>query len=110
MPPVVKLSAAERIINALIHLPRKRADDFMARQQKEAAVIRPIVDEFVAAARAEGARAERERWKALLEDERRDWHSLASNWPDDARQLEQIDEVFDEIIRAAQDEHGGKGE
>lgn len=39
----IKLSAAERIINALAFVPRKRGEDFMARHKKEAEAMRPII-------------------------------------------------------------------
>lgn len=43
MIPPIKLSAAERIINALAFVPRKRGEDFMARHAKEAEAMRPII-------------------------------------------------------------------
>lgn len=41
----VKLSAAERIINAFYSVTRRRGEHFSVTQQNEAAAIRPIVED-----------------------------------------------------------------
>jgi hypothetical protein len=45
MQPVVKLSYAERIINALAHVEHKRGEDFLVRHKRQADAIRPITDD-----------------------------------------------------------------